>query len=423
MKYFIGWLVFLVVVIGFGIGGYFLIKNMNTDAFKYKNVVKVDYNDYNINDFVVQDIACNSKGCTYKKKEVVYSFSEVDTLGKQDITLNIKYDGKEYNKTFKVEVVDRESPKITLKNLVEIIKPNEEFKPEDYIEEVTDNYDTLSVEDILIDSQVDNKKEGEYEVIYKVKDSSDNERVATLKVKVSKNIEVVPNNTEELNKDKKFEWDFKTTGLLNLSHKLSNNNLKMSTDKDITLGWDSTLKISSIFMGSTKYRVTLIISDKEIKDTSNLDSDLYLKVIDKDITGINYDFSYEFEEGKYYIYIRVVDKENNVTGEEYLTLNLKYPEELEDIEITSEPLDGDGVTYQLVCVEGLGGDGVFDEVTIDLKDSDDPKFKTSKEMLVNEVDNVVGCLLLNPTKGYSYEFTASVVEKGKTYTDTYTFKK
>ena len=77
-------------------------------------------------------------------------------------------------KKVKVHVVDDEKPIITLKGENEIIiNYKEEYKEAGYT--ATDNYDGDITDKVTIQNNVDNTKLGNYEVIYKVIDSSNNE--------------------------------------------------------------------------------------------------------------------------------------------------------------------------------------------------------------------------------------------------------
>ena len=121
MKYF-SWIAFFAVVIGLAVGGYFLVNNISSNPFKYKEVEEIVYKNVDITDFVEQKITCNKNGCKLRKKDISYTLSEIKTLGEQEVTLDINFDNKKYSKTFKVNVIDKESPTINLKEKVVIIK-------------------------------------------------------------------------------------------------------------------------------------------------------------------------------------------------------------------------------------------------------------------------------------------------------------
>lgn len=106
---------------------------------------------------------------------------DINKIGKYSLTY------KFLNKKIKrvVEVVDSENPKIELKGDTKVVLYQGE-KYEELGYEVSDNYDTnFNVE---IENNVDSDKVGQYEIIYKVKDSSGNESsvVRTVEVKEKK---------------------------------------------------------------------------------------------------------------------------------------------------------------------------------------------------------------------------------------------
>ena len=87
--------------------------------------------------------------------------------------------------TRNVHVVDKESPILTLKGEKYIyLQENEEYKESGY--EATDNVDKDITGKVEIISNIDNKKIGTYEIIYKVKDSSNNETIEKRIVEVIK---------------------------------------------------------------------------------------------------------------------------------------------------------------------------------------------------------------------------------------------
>ena len=90
MKKYIGWTIFFLAIVGLAIGGYFIVANLDTETFQFKEVKTLDYNDFTLHDFVEQDIVCNDKACTFKDKDVIFTISEVKELGPQDVTLKLE---------------------------------------------------------------------------------------------------------------------------------------------------------------------------------------------------------------------------------------------------------------------------------------------------------------------------------------------
>ena len=197
MMKWVGWIVFFLVIIGLAVGGFFLASSFDADTFEFKEVEILDYDDYTLNDFVKQDIICNDKACTFKDKDVIFTISEVKELGPQDVTWKLEYEGEKFEKTFHVDVVDKKNPEIVLNKSAIIVDLNEKIDTASYIAEVTDNYDTLSVDDIEIENNVDLKKAGDYEVVYTIQDSSGNIGKSVLKVKVKGEKEVISSSDDK----------------------------------------------------------------------------------------------------------------------------------------------------------------------------------------------------------------------------------
>ena len=198
----VGWIGFFLVIVGLLVGGFFLLANFEGETFKFKEVEILDYDDFTINDLVEQDIICNDKGCKFKDKDVIFTISDVKDLGKQDILLEIEYEGEKFSNTFSVDVVDRSEPIISLSETSLILDADDKFDASSYILSVKDNYDELNIEDITIVDDVDLKKAGDYEVVYKIKDSSGNEGKTTLKVKVKDKKDVGSSNNEDKKPEK-----------------------------------------------------------------------------------------------------------------------------------------------------------------------------------------------------------------------------
>ena len=125
--------------------------------------------------------------------EVNSEYSDLGTEAKMlsmDLTKKVKTNGSvdtskigEYKISYKVfnkkvervvKVVDTENPKIELKGNSSVsLYQGEKYEEAGY--EASDNYDGDLTDKVEIDSNVNTDKVGSYEIIYKVKDSSDNE--------------------------------------------------------------------------------------------------------------------------------------------------------------------------------------------------------------------------------------------------------
>ena len=114
--------------------------------------------------------------------------NDIDTskLGKYNINYKVKDSfNNETIKTRTVSVVDNEAPKISFNNpyygygiLNKKVKLNG-FK-------ASDNYDGDLTSKVEIEDNTNNKKSGIYEVVYKVKDSSENETIVKRKINIQK---------------------------------------------------------------------------------------------------------------------------------------------------------------------------------------------------------------------------------------------
>ena len=110
---------------------------------------------------------------------VIYPSFEADELGEYTVTYQLSNGLKSIRKDLKIRVADTIAPVIRLKtDEIGLIRDIDEFVPEDYIEEMTDNYDPdlkLAVDEINWDLD-------EQEIVYRVTDSCGNSSQAVLKV-------------------------------------------------------------------------------------------------------------------------------------------------------------------------------------------------------------------------------------------------
>lgn len=364
MKYVLGWGAIILFFGGLVIGGFFLVKNVNTDVFSYKDVEELTYGDYDITDLVKQKIECKKDECTFKKKKVDYTLSEVKTLGKQKLELEIEYDKEKYKHTFEINIVDKKAPEITLSDKYAVLNVNSKWDSKSYITEVKDNFDELSIDDIEIEDNVNMKKIGDYEVIYKVKDSSGNEGKSILKVMIKdpKTKVEIPKeetlDTPTVRENEKFETKISTTGIYDFNNTLNQDNKTGNFEKEITVGWDSKINFNIDLKGSGAYTFSYEIKNLDNSKTYAKDS--------KDTIDINHKFSYEFdEEGTYEITIKLKDRLNNVDLEQKLKLKLKTPNELQDVKFTHSEKNGKEYIYLYI----LGGnDPELDDIDFDTDD-------------------------------------------------------
>ncbi len=122
------------------------------------------------------------------KYEVSVGEGKIDTskLGKYDVKYIIKdkESGKSNEKTFTYEVTDTTKPKVEFKTEAISISQGDKFDPLQYIT-ITDNYDkAIDSSKVVVESNVDSAKIGEYSVTYNVSDASGNKETASVQVKV-----------------------------------------------------------------------------------------------------------------------------------------------------------------------------------------------------------------------------------------------
>lgn len=396
MKYVLGWGAIILFFGGLVVGGFFLVKNVSTEAFSYKEVDELNFGDYDITDLVKQKVECKKDECTFKKKKVTYTLSEVKKLGKQNIDLEIEYDKEKYKHTFEVNIVDKKAPEITLSDKYAVLNVNSKWDSKSYITEVKDNFDELNIDDVEIEDNVNAKKIGDYEVTYKLKDSSGNEGKSTLKVmikdpntKVEIPKEETP-DTQTVKESEKFEAKINTTGIYDFNNTLNQDNKAGSISKDITVGWDSQITFNIDLKGSGAYTIGWNVSDKEETPSSAKDftcgAGIPSSYCYKDTIDSNHKFSYTFRnEGIYYIYIVLKDRMNNVTLEQKIKLTIKAQEKFDAKILTYEK-----GSYLEIDYDYIGNpNGEYIEMGAAILDSDDTRLfddSTKNNVLTSEND-------------------------------------
>lgn len=323
-------IIILVIILAIIVKGVINVLNYSSNDLNFKDVTSLEYNNYTLADFLKENITCKENTCTYKKVNIEYTISEVTSLGNQDLNVSIKYKDKEYQKTYNVEIVDKKAPEIKLKERIVYLDKNASFKPEEYIESVSDNFDTLTNEQVEIENNLDSKTSGEYEVIYKLKDNSNNETEAKLKVIVRGNTsssnEPKP-STSNINIESDFSWKLETSGIVNISRVINNDNQKDNFSKDLKESWVTNLTIKNNFQAKYNVELEYIVT----KDNQEF------KKGKTTITKNNYDFNLDLTDaGTYNIKIKVKDMYTYKVYEENLTLKVIKPEHLEDIKLTVE---------------------------------------------------------------------------------------
>ena len=139
-------------------------------------------------------------GDTYIDEGVSAYFKDEDISDKVNVTNNIdNYKVGTYEINYSVNYKNKSAKKVRMVSVIDNVKPDIKLKGKSketvylnnkYIEDgasASDNYDGDITDKIVIIGEVDNTKEGEYEILYKVSDSSGNtseiKRVVTVKKK------------------------------------------------------------------------------------------------------------------------------------------------------------------------------------------------------------------------------------------------
>lgn len=169
----------LIVLIILLVTGYVLYKNIYMNKTNLlielngKNKITINYDDKYKEEGAKASFRSNDISNDIKVK------GKVDTkkLGTYKITYSIRKSGlgKSLYKNVirEVKVVDQDKPVITLSGDSKIsLTVGDEYKEPGY--SATDNYDGDITDKVIVTNNINKDKKGEYEVLYKVSDSSDN---------------------------------------------------------------------------------------------------------------------------------------------------------------------------------------------------------------------------------------------------------
>lgn len=162
------------------------------------------FSNYNFENYIIKDNYDSSPSLTPKK---MY-FNQVGTF---EILLTASdSSGNKTNKIVLVTVVDNESPTIILStNEIKLSIGAEKINPKDYIVNAFDNYDELTIEDILVIDNINYHELGKYELIYHLTDSSGNEEYKIIEVTIDDTSKPIINTKNEIiNYKSDFDvWD------------------------------------------------------------------------------------------------------------------------------------------------------------------------------------------------------------------------
>lgn len=147
-----------------------------TIIFNYLFIVKINTKDITLN--INEEYNFKEVKGTLRGKKVDLDINEnidINKLGNYEVTYK-SHEKIAINKKkiVKVHVIDKENPVITLNGeKTKIINYKEDYKEDGY--KAIDNYDGDLTENVEINNNINNTKIGKYKIIYKIKDSSNNE--------------------------------------------------------------------------------------------------------------------------------------------------------------------------------------------------------------------------------------------------------
>ena len=137
----------------------------------------------------VGDVYEDNFTATYKGEDVTNKVMVTNNvyntkIGKYQVTFTYKQDGHEYQVVKEIEIKDTIKPEILLNKGEEItVVLDNDYKDPGYT--ANDNYDGDITNKVEIKGRIDTAKEGEYELVYTVTDSSGNKTKVSRKILVS----------------------------------------------------------------------------------------------------------------------------------------------------------------------------------------------------------------------------------------------
>ena len=126
------------------------------------------------------------KSYNKENKLILPAIQEMNKLTYYEYIYEVNNGVKSIQKTLIVTVIDDQPPVIHLKQSDVTIMQGDDFDALDYVADVSDNYDNLSLKDIHYEINGDVSQVGNFTVLYSMTDSSGNEASNTLNVKVEK---------------------------------------------------------------------------------------------------------------------------------------------------------------------------------------------------------------------------------------------
>lgn len=216
------------------------------------------FSTYNFENYEIKD--------NYDKNPTIYpkvvSFNEVGVFEINLVATDSS--GNTNKKTVIVHVIDDEKPTIVLSTKeIKLSMGSSKLNPLDYLVDAFDNYDDLTVNDVLIVDTVNYNQLGKYELIYYLTDKSDNEAVKIIEV-------TIDDTTKPLIKTKDIVIQYKSNFDIWEGVEVTDNN-----DKLTLISYPKTIDTSQI----GTYQVTYFAVD-ERGNMSKISRQI--EVVDKD---------------------------------------------------------------------------------------------------------------------------------------------
>lgn len=153
--------------------GYYIVENNLKPKITYKDLITINYGEpFNyINHFKFSDEY--DKNLKIEVDESKINFNKLGTYPIEVTATN--YVGLFERVTATIEIVDKKAPKLVVRenNILNVYNYNYDYL-KDIILDVSDNYDNLTIDDVIIEGYVDFDIVNKYELTYIITDSSNN---------------------------------------------------------------------------------------------------------------------------------------------------------------------------------------------------------------------------------------------------------
>lgn len=176
--------------------GYYIVDNNVSPEIKYKDLIQINYGEtFNyLKHFQFVD--------NYDKNlitEADVSNIDFNKVGIYPIVVRATNNaGLTTTITTNIEIIDKEKPRIVLKtnNILNVKTYNNDYL-KSVILSVSDNYDNLSIDDVIIEGEVDFNVVNKYEVTYYISDSNNNVTSQKITIEIkdleNPNVELIDN--------------------------------------------------------------------------------------------------------------------------------------------------------------------------------------------------------------------------------------